>query len=285
MSVSHINAKETTSKTDQKVIDQLSNSRAVIQATNKEPIIPAVRTRHQNFGPWFITVSEGPILPIDHIDKLQEKIENERQKLLNLPDELKAQNMPDMIFQDNLFALSYLRPDPNLPNKSPKCESSFNNQPPLFTIKFTANNALKYIQSENFDWIEVSSAKNWQQTRDLTKAPIKFQGNWTFSTTYTGCLDEYSEQLGKNKQIKFERAPDNHSIDYSRLKDRSNPIAMSEDIVLYEDELDDNGQSQLRLRFRLMKDCFFILLRCYVRIDGVLIRMIETRLFGLRKFW
>ena len=83
-------------------------------------------------------------------------------------------------------------------------------------------------------------------------------------------------------ELKYEPAPENHEIDYSRLKDRSNPIAVSEDLVLYEDELDDNGQSQVRLRFRLMKDCFFLLLRCYVRIDGVLIRLIETRIFCLR---
>ena len=110
---------------------------------------------------------------------------------------------------------------------------------------------------------------------------MKNQGNWTFSSTYQGCLKSREEG---DKRLKFEEAPANHQIDYSRLRDRTNPIAVSEDIVLYEDELDDNGQSQVRLRFRLMKDCFFLLLRCYVRIDQVLIRLIETRIFCLRVF-
>ena len=249
---------------DRVTISKLADSTAVIRMTNKEPITPAVRTKHRNFGPWFLTVAEGPILPIDHIDTLEKK--------LNL------KSMPDMIFSDNLFSISYKTPDPSLPNKNPLCEKNFNNKPSDFSLCFTAEEALKGIESEadTYEWISVASASNWQKTRDLSKAPIKNQGNWTFSSTYQGNLKSLDNKL------EYEPAPENHEIDYSRLKDRSNPIAVSEDLVLYEDELDDNGQSQVRLRFRLMKDCFFLLLRCYVRIDGVLIRLIETRIFCLR---
>merc|ERR1711972_1194383 len=85
--------------------------------------------------------------------------------------------------------------------------------------------------------------------------------------------------MGKNfgEELAFQNSET--QIDYARLKDRTNPILKHEDIILYEDELDDNGQAQLRLRFRLMKDCFFILLRFYLRLDNVLVRLVETRLY------
>lgn len=34
-----------------------------------------------------------------------------------------------------------------------------------------------------------------------------------------------------------------------------------------------------KFRFRVMKDCFFGLLRDYVRVDNVLVRVIDTRIF------
>ena len=264
-------------QSEAKLIEKLANSKVSIQTinnVNKEPMIPAVRTRHKNLGPWFITVAEGPILPCDHIEEVE--------KQLNL------KSSPDMIFQDNLFSLSFVTPDPTLPNKNPLCESKFFNKPSDFTIKFTAMGALKNIEQdpESYNYVKVGSTESWQATRDLSEIPIKDQGNWMFSTKYEG------EVFSRDGMFKFEdldlseeeRLLDKkYQIDYDRLKDRSNPIMMSEDIVLYEDELDDNGQSQVRLRFRCMRDCFFILLRSYVRIDDILIRLIETRLFYLRE--
>ena len=49
--------------------------------------------------------------------------------------------------------------------------------------------------------------------------------------------------------------------------------------VIYEDELNDNGLSETKFRFRVMKDCFFGLLRSYLRVDNVLVRNIDTRIF------
>lgn len=48
---------------------------------------------------------------------------------------------------------------------------------------------------------------------------------------------------------------------------------------LWEDELGDNGISLLELRFRAMQDCFFALLRHYIRVDDVIIRIYDTRIY------
>jgi type 2A phosphatase activator TIP41 len=33
------------------------------------------------------------------------------------------------------------------------------------------------------------------------------------------------------------------------------------------------------VRYRVMEDCFFVLLRSYVRIDSVIVRILDTRLY------
>ena len=45
------------------------------------------------------------------------------------------------------------------------------------------------------------------------------------------------------------------------------------------DELGDKGFSKSDVRFRVMNDCFFILLRSYTRIDHELVRILDTRIF------
>ncbi|XP_051912639.1 TIP41-like protein, partial [Hippocampus zosterae] len=50
-------------------------------------------------------------------------------------------------------------------------------------------------------------------------------------------------------------------------------------VVLFEDELDDNGFCRLELRFRVMGDSFFGLLRYFLRVDDVVIRLYDTRFY------
>lgn len=51
------------------------------------------------------------------------------------------------------------------------------------------------------------------------------------------------------------------------------------EVLLYEDELGDKGFSKVNVRFRVMEDCYLILLRSYVRVDHVLVRIFDTRIF------
>lgn len=50
-------------------------------------------------------------------------------------------------------------------------------------------------------------------------------------------------------------------------------------IHLWEDEIDDKGLSMSEFRFRVMNDCFFGLLRHYLRLDDVAIRIYDTRIY------
>ena len=48
--------------------------------------------------------------------------------------------------------------------------------------------------------------------------------------------------------------------------------------MLFEDEMADKGFSRVNVRFRVMHDCFFVLLRSYTRVDHVLVRIFDTRI-------
>lgn len=63
------------------------------------------------------------------------------------------------------------------------------------------------------------------------------------------------------------------------LLGEDNPILHYGEVVLFEDELGDKGFSRVNVRFRVMADCFFILLRSYTRVDHVMVRILDTRIF------
>ena len=52
-----------------------------------------------------------------------------------------------------------------------------------------------------------------------------------------------------------------------------------DEVVLYEDELDDNGCAKLSVKLRVMQSGFFILQRFYLRVDKTLIRVFDTRIY------
>ena len=58
-----------------------------------------------------------------------------------------------------------------------------------------------------------------------------------------------------------------------------NPILHYGEVVLYEDELADRGYARANIRFRVMNDCWFALLRSYIRIDHKLVRIYDTRIY------
>jgi type 2A phosphatase activator TIP41 len=67
-------------------------------------------------------------------------------------------------------------------------------------------------------------------------------------------------------------------IDYSRLKEQER-IYFYDDVILFEDELADNGTAMLSVKIRVMTSGFFILLRFFLRVDSVIIRMNDTRIY------
>lgn len=50
-------------------------------------------------------------------------------------------------------------------------------------------------------------------------------------------------------------------------------------VPLFESDLDDNGVSQVSVKLRVMPRAWLLLLRFWLRVDGCMVRLRETRIF------
>ena len=112
------------------------------------------------------------------------------------------------------------------------------------------------------------SATSWNSTERSASY------DWTFTTPYGGTVTTTRDS---NRSPPTWELTDRR-LDRAMLTERD-PILMYDELTLYESELDDNGVAHLGLKVRVMPKCWFILLRFWLRVDGVLIRLRETRFF------
>ncbi|KAI8752644.1 TIP41-like protein [Biomphalaria glabrata] len=191
------------------------------------------------FGPWSIRSWKSHILESEGVQR--EKFQQD----LNLPQ------IPEMVFAENILRIHH--------------ESGCG-------IEFNALDALRLVDAFN-DPIKVAASEEWQTARSNCQhiknvvAPF----DWTFTTDYKGTI--FEEQPGILRVC-----PTTQRIDIEKLKQKE-IIHFYEDVLLFEDELSDNGTSILNVKMRVMPTSFFILLRLFVRVDQVLIRMNETRFY------
>lgn len=167
-----------------------------------------------------------------------------------LADELHMPSLPEMMFGDNVLRIQH-------------CSG--------FGIEFNATDALKCVNNCQ-GMLKVACAEEWQESRtegEHSKEVVK-PYDWTYTTDYKGTL------LGDALKLKVVSTTDH--IDTEKLKAREQ-IKFFEEVLLFEDELHDHGVSSLSVKIRVMPSSFFLLLRFFLRIDGVLIRMNDTRLY------
>lgn len=91
--------------------------------------------------------------------------------------------------------------------------------------------------------------------------------DWSYSTDYSGSTKGDLHFESSDKVIPLE------------LLKRPDPIRFFDDVMLYEDELADNGITMLSCKIRVMPDRLLLLSRLFMRLDGVLFRIRDTRVF------
>lgn len=92
--------------------------------------------------------------------------------------------------------------------------------------------------------------------------------DWSYSTDYKGTTNPDAAALtASDVQIPLE------------LLKRPDPILFFDDVVLYEDELADNGISMLSCKIRVMPDRLLLLARFFMRLDNVVFRLRDTRIY------
>lgn len=72
---------------------------------------------------------------------------------------------------------------------------------------------------------------------------------------------------------------DASGINYDLLRMRNVPILFYDELLLYQDDLEDCGDVVFDAKLRVMPHCWFVLSRFFVRVDGSVVRIRDTRLF------
>ncbi|KAI4110523.1 MAG: hypothetical protein LQ339_001389 [Xanthoria mediterranea] len=158
---------------------------------------------------------------------------------------------PEMIFGDNIALIEHL-------------ESGWK-------IEFNAFDALDLVDKTGNSMLQVAHSKEWQSTREkkhegITEVVKPF--DWSYSTGYKG-----TEQ---SKSKAFE--PSDTPIPLELLK-RPDPIIFFDEVMLYEDEMADNGITLLSCKLRVMPARLLLLCRFFMRLDGVMLRIRDTRIY------
>ncbi|KAF8969340.1 type 2A phosphatase activator TIP41 [Flammula alnicola] len=218
-------------------------------AIPQHKVLESPNTRSIEIFGWFITASTNSISNAPECDALQ--------AALGIP-------LPEMTFGNNSLTLEH--------------------RPSRTKYSFTTLEALKGVKrGELLDGdggVKVGHAEKWLQSRTdpsstlpMPKTVASKPYDWTYTTTYPDgrfCFINFMETCGPRRF--FQCDPDGELS-------RPDPILFYAEIPLFEDELHDNGVSTLIVRIRVMPTCIFVLSRFTLRVDHVLFRTYDTRIY------
>nr|XP_033510202.1 TIP41-like protein isoform X4 [Nicotiana tomentosiformis]XP_033510203.1 TIP41-like protein isoform X5 [Nicotiana tomentosiformis] len=179
-------------------------------------------------------------------------------------EELQTSHLPEMVFGDNSLVLKHVNTGTE--------------------IHFNAFDALVGWKREALPPVEVPAAEKWKfRSKPLQKVVLDY--DYTFTTPYSGSetFDTNAERvrgLSNESSCSLQWEDCTEKIDLVALASKE-PILFYDEIILYEDELADNGISLLTVKVRVMPSGWFLLLRFWLRVDGVLMRLRDTRLHCL----
>lgn len=116
--------------------------------------------------------------------------------------------------------------------------------------------------------LRVCFSKEWKEERAEVLADLPVvEYDWTFFSEYSGTLAEgwSLEECAL-------------AIPYDKLKIQE-PIRLYDHMVLFQDELHDNGDCIQTVKFRVMDSGFFCLHREFLRVDNVVATINDTRIY------
>lgn len=168
--------------------------------------------------------------------------------------------IPEMIFGDNLVAIRHA--------------------PSGWAIEFTAEAALDQVDKTGANMLQVAYAGEWSSSREKSSAhdirEVVKPYDWSYSTTYRGTETTASASATYGDK-KLEPSKE-MQIPMELLK-RRDPILFFDEVVLFESELDDNGISVFSVKVRVMEQRMLLLARLYMRLDNVVVRVRDTRVY------
>ncbi|KAK3368196.1 TIP41-like family-domain-containing protein [Podospora didyma] len=201
-------------------------------------------TTSRTQGNFVIASRKLPILKSGPIDAMSAR--------LGIP-------VPEMIFGDNLLSVTH--------------------KPSGWSIRFAAEDALDLVDKTGEKMLRVAYAGEWSSSREKTSAGISEvvrPYDWSYTTPYRGT--EMPAGSGSGSKALALAPSEEHPIPLDLLR-RRDPILFHDEVVLYESELDDNGISVFTAKVRVMEHRMLLLSRMFMRLDNVLVRVRDTRVY------
>ncbi|QLL31538.1 hypothetical protein HG536_0B04020 [Torulaspora globosa] len=200
---------------------------------------------------WTISTKKRPILNSQELEHWEKH-------------ELRGLTLPEMIFGNSFVRIENTRYG--------------------WTLQFNALDALKLVNLAD-SGIRVSYSKKWMDSKQKkqsqkSSSPSEFEMDdsslqiahhydWTYTTRYKGT------ERCQNEKYRLKR-DDTQSLPLDKLA-RPDHILFYDDMILFEDELADNGISILNVKIRVMNERLLLLSRFFLRVDNVLARVMDTR--------
>ena len=148
---------------------------------------------------------------------------------------------------------------------------------PLQMLSLTNNNIRqKSLKEKEIYYIPTQAKSKYSKTEDT-----KNEMDWSFSSPYMGhitsinncMMNKYYLQANEEKKFKIEKS--NMLFPETKVEN----VLNYNQVQFFEDELGDIGLSEGKIGFGVMNQCFLGLMRCYLRVDNMLVRNIDTKIY------
>ena len=148
---------------------------------------------------------------------------------------------------------------------------------PIQMLSLTNNKIREKLLKEKEIYYIPSQAKS-QYTK---KEDIKNEIDWSFSSSYMGHITS----INNSPMSKYYKEIKESKIFKKEIYNKIFPETKVENVLNYnqvhffEDELGDIGFSEGKIGFGVMNECFLGLMRCYLRVDNMIVRNIDTKIY------
>ena len=148
---------------------------------------------------------------------------------------------------------------------------------PLQMLSLTNNNVRqKLLKQKEIYYIPTQAKSQYSKTDDT-----KNEMDWSFSSPYMGhitsinncIMNKYYPKINETKKFRTEKS----NITFPEIKVEN--VLNYNQVQFFEDELGDIGLSEGKIGFGVMDQCFLGLMRCYLRVDNMLVRNIDTKIY------
>ena len=159
-------------------------------------------------------------------------------------------------------------------NKSKNFCYEFNPLQMLSLANYTQRK--KLLKEKEIYYIPNQAKSQYSKTDDS-----KNEEDWSFSSPYMGHItsinnspmSKYYPEIKETKVFKKEKT----NLKYPETKVEN--VLNYNQIHFFEDELGDIGFSEGKIGFGVMNECFLGLMRCYLRVDNMVVRNIDTKIY------